>query len=101
MNDTFLLVRFREHVLISHGDANRATRARARRAAVVERFFAQPNVPGAGVERLAIQLVPGKGALHVARFGAHLRSATPAIPPSIAVPAQRVTDGADCLPFLN
>ena len=40
--------------------------ARARRAAVVERFFAQPNVPGAGVERLALQLIPGKGTLHVA-----------------------------------
>ena len=54
MHDTFLLVRLREHVLVSRGDANRATRAGGRRAVVMERFFARPNLPRTGVERLAV-----------------------------------------------
>ena len=69
-----VLVRVREHVLLSGGDADRGARRRGRRRGRVAAVSPRADLPSPGLERLALQHLSGQRALHVARSGAHLRA---------------------------
>ena len=64
-------------------------RAQCRRSARVAALPARSDLRCAGLERLALQSLPGEGSLHVARPGTHLRGTRCSVPQAVGVSAQR------------
>src|SRR5581483_9643099 len=93
-----LLVRVREHVLVPGCRTRRGSGARGGMARRLAPLPPRPDLRIAGVERLAVQRLPGEGPLHVARRRASLREARDRLAAAVAVSAERPARGARRVP---